>query len=62
MLAEAPGTFTTMGLLYIYTSQYELDGHKALNLERDQSLGLCLSLTLLANQKKLEGLQTKGED
>lgn len=61
LLAEVPRAFTTLGLLDISTSQYELDGHKALRLERDQNLGLCLCLTLLSNQKKL-GLQTKGED
>lgn len=61
MLAEVPRAFTTLGLLDISTSQYELDGHKVFRLERDQSLGLCLCLTLLSNQKK-QGLQTKGED
>lgn len=40
-----------LGLLDIYTSQDELDGNGAFRLERDQSSGLCLYLTLLANQR-----------
>lgn len=62
VLAEASRALTVLGLSDIYISQYELDGHRALRVERDQSLGLCLCPDTFGQLEKLEGLQTKGED